>query len=233
MLMWICVSITFFGSCKKQNNKVQTPACNIITVVATGGGTENFTYTAEGKISTISIGNSITVFTYSANTIVAIQKTSGVFDSKKTITLNSDGYATNVKAETNKSGSLWYNDQFEYNGTEVIKDTYTSSANNTSLVTTFNWSGGNMISLTNGNFVNDLAYYTDKPSQMGDYFDLSYLFQGYRVYHTKNAVKSFSSNGSTTITDIGYTYDATGRINAVTITGASAVVKYDYEYQCN
>jgi len=121
--------ILVFSACKKDNDEKKKPTCRIITITPSPSGNAfNITYNSEGKISTISTGNDITTFAYSGNTVIGTTNTSGVFSSKKIITLNANGMATNVKTEFNSSGTNWSNDLYEYSGTELIKATSTSAS---------------------------------------------------------------------------------------------------------
>jgi len=223
--------ILVFSACKKDNDEKKKPTCRIITITPSPSGNAfNITYNSEGKISTISTGNDITTFAYSGNTVIGTTNTSGVFSSKKIITLNANGMATNVKTEFNSSGTNWSNDLYEYSGTELIKATSTSSTGGTPSVSTLTWSNGNPVSATTGTSVTTLDYFTNKPAQTGDYLDIAQLVVGYRIYKPKNAIKSLL-NG-TNINSFDYTFDSDGKITSLVATGATNTT-YTYQYQCN
>lgn len=214
--------------CKKDNAPVES--CRIITVTPSAGNGFNFTYNSSGKIETVANGSELTVFSYSGNVIIANTKVNGIFSTKKTIMLNSNGFATSAKTETSVDGSTWYKNTYEYNGTELIKDTYTNSQNVVPEVTTVTWSGGNLVSTTKNGVTSTVEYYTDKPSQDGDYLALIQMIQGYKLYNTKNAIKSLLVNG--TITNFDYTYQD-GKITVFKFNGGGTIINYDFQYQCN
>lgn len=223
--------ILAFASCKKDKDEKKKPNCRIITITpSTSGNSFNISYNSEGKISSISTGNDVTTFAYSGNTIIGTTTTSGTFSSKKIITLNSNGLATNVKTEFNAAGTNWSNDLYEYSGTELIKATSTSSSGGTPSVSTLTWSNGNLTSITSGSSVSTIDYYTDKPAQEGDYLDIAQLVGGFQIYKTKNAIKSLFSGSS--ITSFDYNFDGDGKITALTASGGSNIT-YTYQHQCN
>lgn len=229
-LFLMAVLITaVLASCKKDSTP--KPICKIITATQSGGGTStfNFSYNSEGKLSTSSNGTNATTFSYSGNTVIASTTNGGVFGSKKIITLNANGLASNVRTENNVTGTLWDNTLYEYSGTELIKSTDTNSAGDPADVSSFTWSGGNLTGIT-GTSTETLAYYTDKPAQTGDYFSLIQLVFGYEIYRVKNAIKS-SLEGSTIIS-FAYTYGTDGKIASIAVTGTNTST-YNYQYQCN
>jgi hypothetical protein len=187
-------------------------------------------YNSDGKLSTNSHGTFITTFSYSPNTVIETTTNGGVFGSKKTITLNANGLATNVRTENNVTGTLWDNTLYEYSGTELIKSTNTNSAGDPVAISAFTWSGGNLASITSGSSTSVLAYYTDKPAQTGDYFSLIQLTFGFQIYNVKNAIKSSVSGSSTT--SFIYSFDNDGKIASVSVTGNSTTT-FNYQYQCN
>ncbi len=219
-------------SCKKDSTPA--PVCRIITITTVSSGattaTNNFTYNSDGKISTSSDGTYSTTFVYSGNTEISTTTKEGVFHTKNIATINADGLTTNFRTETNASGTNWYNQAYEYSGTEVIKSTYTTSAGVTPSIITLTWNGGNLVSVNDGSSTTTVEYYPDIQAQAGDYFDILQMETGYRIYKTKNAVKSTSSG--TTINNFSYSFDAEGKIISMIITSTSATT-YNYQYQCN
>ncbi|MBC7936185.1 MAG: hypothetical protein H7Y86_12620 [Rhizobacter sp.] len=218
----------FLPGCKKDND--DAGSCRIITVTPSAGNGFNFTYNSSGKTETMTNGNSLTVFSYGGNVIISTTTVNGNFSSKRIATLIANGFAANVKTETSADGSTWYKDTYEYNGTELIKDTYTNSQNVVPEVTTVGWSGGNLVSTTREGVTTHIEYYTDKPSQTGDYLALMQMIQGYKVYNTKNVIKSLITG--TTITSFDYTYEE-GKITALKFNGDGTIINYNFQYQCN
>jgi hypothetical protein len=222
--------ILAFTACKKDKDEKKKPTCRIITITPSSGNSFNISYNSDGKISTMSSGNDITTFAYSGNTTIATTTTSGTFSSKKIITLNSNGLATNVKTEYNTSGTNWSNDVYEYSGTEIIKLTNTSSSGGSPSISTVTWNNGNLVSITSGSSVSTIDYYTDKPAQTGDYLDIAQLVGGFQIYRTKNAIKSLFSGS--TITSFNYNFDGDGKITSLTASGSTNIT-YSYQHQCN
>lgn len=219
-----------FASCKKDD--APKPDCRIITVTQVPAGmnsTSNLTYNSDGKLSVVTTGNETTVYVYSGSIIIANSTISGIFNSKKTITLNANGLVSNVRTEQDETGAKWDNYVIEYNGTEILKDTYTTSEGGAPSIETYTWSGGNLVTITAGSTTTTLEYYTDKPSQTGDYFKYTQLTTGYEILRAKNALKAIS-NGSD-ITNFDYSFDTDGKIISMILTGASTV-NYNYQYQC-
>lgn len=229
LMAFLCLaSITIFSGCSKDNDS--QPDCRIITITPNTGTATNISYNAEGKVSTISSGTTLTSFAYSGNTSIATVTNSGVFSSKTIITNNANGLAANVRMESDISGTTWTNLALEYSGTELIKQTSTSSGGGTPGVTTVTWSGGNPVTITSGSSVSTVEYYTDKPSQTGDYWDIAQTIQGYRIIKARNPIKSLFSGGS--ITSLDYVYDGDGKITTLNATGATNIT-YNYQHQCN
>ena len=228
----VLITISFFSACKKDKDAAPKPNCRIITATPSSSSSDpfNLTYNSDGKLSTISSGNNVTTFAYSGNTAIATTNTSGVFSSKTIITFNSSGLASNVKTEHDLTGTSWNNQAFEYNGTELIKSTSTSSGGGTPSVSMLTWSDGNLVSLTSGSSTTTLDYYADKPAQTGDYLYLAQLVSGYQIYKTKNLLKSILSG--TDITSFDYNFGSDGYISSVTVSGTTPTT-YTYQYQCN
>jgi hypothetical protein len=228
----IALFTILFSACKKDKDAEPKPTCRIITATPSSASSDpfNITYNSDGKPATVSSGNDVTTFAYSGSTAIATTNTSGVFSSKQIITLNSNGLASNVRTEHDLAGTNWNNSAFEYNGTELIKATYTSSGGGTPSVSIVTWNDGNLVSVSSGSSTTTLDYYTDKPAQTGDYLYLAQLVQGYQIYKTKNLLKSILSG--TDITGFDYNFGSDGYISSLTASGSSAIT-YTYQYQCN
>jgi hypothetical protein len=73
-------------------------------------------------------------------------------------------------------------------------------------------------------------YYTNKPAQKGDAIAFNNLaVNGINPFKNKNLVKSMT-NGSTII-NVNYEYDETGKIKTATLTGSTAAASQEYRYQ--
>jgi hypothetical protein len=231
-LILLAVLITVaLASCKK-DDAIKT-SCKIITAIQVPAGlssTYSFTYNSEGKLSTIKDDKLTSVIVYGGNTIV-VNTTSagGFFHSKKIITLNTNGFASNCKTENDLTGDKWENDTFEYNGAELIKATSTTSDGGVPYIETYTWSGGNIVSITSGSTISTLEYFKDKPSQDGDILNFNQLTAGYNIVKVKNILKSVSAGSE--ITNFEYKFDADGKIASFVGIGSSTYTQ-TYQYQC-
>ncbi|MEP6947796.1 MAG: hypothetical protein ABI863_00915 [Ginsengibacter sp.] len=218
--------IAGFVSCKK-NEPAPAPDCKIVAAIA-GSSATSFTYNAEGKLSS---KNALTTdkFTYNGNIITITNSTGTTINTTTTVTLNANGLAANVVV-LNAAGTNPSNTAFEYDGNELSKSTITSSGGVD--ITTYNWSGGNMVSSQNGSGITTFDYLLDKPAQTGDFWNLQNLAQGFETIKTKNILKSFATTASTTT--INYTFDTDGKITGLSgIGNGTILLALTYQYECN
>ncbi len=226
------VAVTIFGGCKKDSQSGQPQSsCKISTISEGGTIAISVAYNNDGTVDSITSGNYVTSYVYSGNTIIETSLNSGQFDNKAIVTVNSNGLATNVRTQNSADGTDWDNEAYEYNGTQVTKLTYTTSYGVSSDVSTFQWSGGNLVSLIDAGDTTKIAYFTDKLNQPGDYLSLSQLLQGYSVFKNKNVIKTIT-NG-TDVSSITYIYDADGKITSLTENDGTNSYDYSFQYQCN
>jgi hypothetical protein len=215
-----------FLSCKKSNDR--KPDCRITTIAPVPTGSSyHITYNAEGKIRRLVFNSTLTNYEYNGNTVTATNEDSGSFRSRRIITLNEAGMAINVRTEQNISGTDWINDSYEYNGEELIRSTNTSSTGNKPSVTTYVWSGHNLVSGTVDSTTTVFDYYQDKPRTDGDYFSLIKTLLGYDIYRPKNLLRSIDG------TVFEYDFDPDGKISTLTLNSGGNFTSLDYEYQCN
>lgn len=234
------LALTTAASCKKKDD---SPTCRIITVTdsytssgTTNNTTFNITYNNDGNISMLTqTGSSGTVqkiYNYNSNTISISATKSGAFESRDSVTINANKMITNVRTFSNASGTSWYNNSYEYDGNgNLLKSISTSSSSSTPSTTLYNTTNGDITSGSDGTYTSTYEYYTDKPFQIGDYFQIVY-FINYGAQIVKNAhlLKSITSNGS--ISNVNYEF-TDGRISKLTMTSSSTVEAINYQYQCN
>lgn len=219
-----------FSACKKEDVNPSSDiksGCKIVTAVvqASQPDTIRYTYNADGKVSSIIGDTTTTIFTYSGNTtIVRRFGTKAGLLGKTTITSNAAGLATNVKREFDPAGSVWTNVVYEYSGEELAIATTTDSNGGNAIITYYTWVNHNVVKETTGATSSSYDYYTDKPSQNGDYFSFINLVQGYEFIRVKNLLKTGSGFGFT------YSFENDGKISSFTVNG---VVTLKYEYDCN
>lgn len=220
-----------FWSCKKNDTK--KPVCKIIAAaIPSTGLVFNFLYNSDGKPARISAATAISSFEYpTANTVIITTITAGSFQSKKIINVNAAGLATNVRIKNNIAGTEFTNDAFEYNGTELAKQTSTSSFNPQPRVSTYTWFNGNMITVSsNGAITESRDYFTDKPLQAGDVFAFTQFTQGFEIIRTKNLTKSTSLGSGLSFT---YEFRSDGNISSAktSLTNGNSASQ-DYQYEC-
>lgn len=147
------------------------------------------------------------------------------------MTINGTGLAANVRSEHSDDGTDWGNEAYDYDGNQASKLNYTSSDAGSAEISTFQWSGGNLVSIDDNGNVTNVVYYTDKSTQPGDYLSLSQLIQGYEVFRNKNMIKSITDG--TYITCITYTFDTDGKVTSLKEGDGTDVTAYGLSYQCN
>lgn len=224
----------FFTGCKKDKDKENKPTCRIITVTPTPAADAiNISYNSDGKVSSVINGTTVSTTAYSGNTAINTTMTGSVFNSKRIITMNAAGLATNVRTEFDEHvpATSWTNLAFEYSGEELLKSTSTSSTGGVPSIILYTWSNHNMTAAGTGPSGATLDYYTDKNRQEGDYLLLSQAVQGYEIYRSKNLIKSVLEGSN--ITSFEYTFDSDGKISSVTATSGATVTVLNYQYQCN
>lgn len=217
----IAIVILFCFGCKKSNNNIASP-CRLISVITSTNDTFHIVYNNEGKINSVTFKSIISNYTYSGNTTTIIKVIDGLYSGRTVITNNTIGLAINVKTELDASGSDWINTTYEYNGEELFRSTRTNSDGGTPSVTTYEWINSNLVSMTTGSTTDRMEYFTDKPSQEGDYFSLVDFIQGYDIFRTKNLIKSIFGEV------ILYEFRADKKISSLT-TESGITVRYDYE----
>ena len=192
-------------ACKKENNNNdddgnQLPGNDNCRLVKTSR--ENFTdkifeYDAQKRLSKVKVGNSIRSLTYNGNTItVEVSEDNGQsINHIRTITLNSDKMATNVR--TDFTSGHWENSAYEYEGTRVVKRIYTHPITSPS-VTTYEWQNGNLVKeVRTSGTSSTYSYDTNELFQDTDYFGGGYYEYGIRIFVTKNRVNKVTTSSAT------------------------------------
>ncbi|MEO8406220.1 MAG: hypothetical protein ABI480_16545 [Chitinophagaceae bacterium] len=224
----LAVMVITFNGCKK-NHDDKKRNCRIITATPIPGGDGYiFTYGADGKLSSASLGPSFIQYANTGTTKIVTTTTSGQFVSKVIIINNAAGLALNVRTEFNPAGTNWTNTVYEYTGEELKKSTTTDSSGTTSSVTDYVWVNHNMVTGgTAGSTPTTFDYFLDKPHQQGDFFFLLQTLQGYEIYRPKNLLKEF---GGSTFT---YDFNADGNISLLGVISGGNTTFLQYQYQCD
>jgi len=224
------ISLLVSPACRKKSSS-NTQACQIITVTdhePAGTATVNLTYNNQGQVLTKQILTSSDtismVFTYSGNT--EIVQTSGpglaITDS---MNLNSDGQTV---TDYESDGTITYLTTNTYSGTELQTSVFTYSGGSTT--TTYSWTNGDMTSSVSGSTTTIYSYNTNA-SEVGDYWWTIQLINfGGDLIRTKHQLASYQS--ASTIHNLSYTYDNTGKITGLTNSFGSSVDTVSYRYSC-
>ncbi len=227
------MTILVFTGCKKDNDEMETKQCRIVKIIQPDGTPIDYTYDQNGRIASMVMGNDTTILVYGAGTALHTTTSLGVFKERRTITNNSNGMAVNIRVDRDINGTTWTNGSYEYNGTQVAKTTVTNYNDNPPPSTSqAYWNNGNLITVVSSLSTTVLDYYTDKPAQQGDYLHLSTMLAGgYKIYDSKNLLKSITT--SPAVTGITYEFDGDGKITKLTATTGGVVQSYAYQWQCD
>jgi len=213
-----------FGCKKDSQTKKQT--CKIIALVS-GTNAISFTYDDTGREITKN-GAATDKLIYNGNTITITSTAGTTLNTTTSVTVNDKGLATLIGVKDG-NGETLSNTLNEYSGTELHKSTVTGSTPGDTVITTYTWSDGNLVSsLSQSNVVN-YHYSSSILSQDGDFWNTTNLQQGYQVFKTKNALTSVGSGGNV----INYLFDATGKIATIQNIAGGSVFAIDYEYECH
>jgi hypothetical protein len=217
---------------KKSSSPAQT--CQIITVtdqLGTSTTTYNITYNNAGQISTEQYNQNSTpysrVFTYIGSTEIMTTSggTSTVTDS---ITLNSNGM---IESDYETDGTNLSVTTYTYSGTEVQKSVNVTNGG-APTTSTFTWTNGDLTGGSLSGSGTATYTYNTMASEEGDYWYIAQLIN-YGGFFVKTAHQLAGFQVGTTIENVSYTYDNTGKITALTGTSGSTIETIGYQYSCN
>ena len=214
-------------SCKK-DAAPKKPDCKIVALII-GSNATSFTYDADGRLISKNNATGTDRFAYNANTIIITSTNGANVNTVKTVTLNANGLASNVSTDDG-AGTHLSDIVFEYNGTELSKETFTRPSGDT-FITIHTFRDGNMVSSHVDTNTPTFVYSTDVPAQIGDFWNLSNLVQGYETVRTKNVLTSVEDGGS--ISTINYVFDAEGKITGFSNISNGVLLTLSYQYECN
>lgn len=205
--------------------------CKIVHFTGDNGGSGDITYNSDGTLKTVAQGSLVSTYAYSGNTYTVTVTMNGNFFLQSTVTFNADSLATNVRSSYLQNGTNWQNSAFEYNGTQLSKETLTKQSGGPAVVTTFQWTGGNLTQQDVDGDITTYTYYTNQPNEDGDFFWEEMLFAGAQIIRNKNLLKSESHYGDDS--NITYTFDTDGKITSWTRDDGTNTYTTTYQYQCN
>jgi hypothetical protein len=229
-----CILITavlLLGGCKKDSDKESpVPVCRVQTITQSSV-VLSFLYDSSNRVSRVAYSDGmLEEYTYKGDTTRILVTQGGAFEQRKIITKNAQGMATQVRLEENPAGTSGLVLNFQYNGTELIQEIQKPIGSASTTITTYTWSAGNLTEIRSGSSVSVLDYYTDKPSQPGNYLEVVNLSEGYTIIKTKNLLKSVTQSGVTVT--ITYIFDQDDNITQTIFTGGSSNDTIGFTYQC-
>lgn len=237
----LALSLFLLSCSKSQNNddnQPQPPAsdpfanCLVIQTDRDGFQSHYFEYDAQKRLVRHQYSDYENILTYNGNTVINTQTYNGAPHYKRTITVNAQGFATNIKVEY--PNGTWTNEAYEYDGDRLVKKSTHTHSNATLKHTTYQWMDGNMTAETAPN--GDMTTYTfntDELFQQGENAGIGELELGYKTVRNKNRVKTTKSPSGTTTT-YGYSEDSEGKITRKQVTSTSgANYAETIKYKCN
>ncbi len=237
----LTLSILFAGCSKSnnENNEENPPAeesnpfsnCLVIRTERAGFKPHLFTYDEKKRLIKHQYSDFESTLTYSGNTITILNTFQGNPHYKKTVTVNAQGFATNIRLDN--PNLTWSNDAFEYEGNKLVKKS-TSSDNNLNLrVTRYLWEDGNMFAehAPNGK-ITEYTYNKNESFQQGEKSGISELELGYVLVRNKNRLHTEKTPDGLTITHI-YAEDDEGKIISHNVSYSSGISYTEaILYQC-
>lgn len=233
----LLASLALF-SCKKENNTdndnnppVVNDNCRLVKTSRVNFQDKIFEYDAQERLAKVKVGNSIRTFIYNGNTVkVEVSEDNGQsIHNTRTITLNNDKLATNVRTEF--TAGHWENTAYEYEGTRVVKRIYTHFIATNPSVTTYEWENGNMVRETSpSGTVTTYTYDANEIFQPSDYFGLRYYEYGIRTLVTKNRIKKIVTGNNSS--EVIHFENADGKVTGYKIDltpGGDYTVNFTYE----
>jgi hypothetical protein len=231
---FLVLFVVFEPSCSKKNSSA--PACQLITIQDVNGSnntTFNITYNNLGKISTLSTvsGTSTTskVFTYSGDVVLITTSYSGSSNpTTDSIVINSAGL---IASDQYRSGSDETLTTYTYSGKQLLKSIVQNNSD-PAVTTTYTFTNGDLTGSTDGTNSTTYSYNTSKATAQGDYFQLVQLIT-YGASFVINSHQLIGYQSGSTIENINYTYDNTGKVTGITGTAGSNVETISLQYSCN
>ncbi|HEY8971491.1 MAG TPA: hypothetical protein VIM64_20450 [Puia sp.] len=226
LLLPVLLGVGALSGCKKKSDKATV--CHVMGIYEVQDSiNESLAYDSQGRLSVAAAGSQLYTYEHSDHQTVITYYSAGLLIGKTTAITNQDGLAVNVRVENTQTGVAWINYANEYEDQRIIRTTITTSDNKPVAVTTYLWTDGNMTASVNGADTTRFTYYTDKPSQTGDYLSLAQLTSGYEQYRVKNLFK-----GQNDIS-FEYAWGSDGKISALKeVSGGSDVAGLLLQYQC-
>jgi hypothetical protein len=226
----IPAALQFWGCKKDSDEEPPAPICKVQTITQSSV-VLSFLYDSSKRVSRVAYSDgTLEEYTYKGDTTRILVTEGGAFEQRKIITNNALGMATQVRLEENQAGTSGTIINFQYNGTELIQEIQKPIGSASTTVTIYTWRAGNLTEIRSDTTVALLDYYTNKPSQPGNYLEVVNLSEGYTTIKTKNLLKSVTQSGVTVT--ITYIFDKDNNIAKAEFTGGSSNNAIGLTYQC-
>lgn len=230
-----------FLNCSKSDDDTNTTApeetipfanCLVTRTERDGFEPHIFSYDAQKRLIKHQYAGYENILTYNGSTVINTQTLDGNPHYKRTITTNEKGFATNIKVEY--PNNTWREELYEYDGTRLVKKSFTTNSSVSPKQTYYQWTDGNMVAETEQN--GDMTTYTfstDELFQQGENAGIGELEVGYKLIRNKNRIKTIKSP-SGTVTTHTYSEDDQGKIIRRQVSSSSGA-NYSEKilYSCN
>jgi len=245
-MLLFCLAGAF--GCKKSNSHASN-ACRIAvsydTLFLPGGNETSLTrifYDNDGRVAYTQFNtlndSSTRVFIYNDSSVVITPTNS--LSPTDTIVMNGKGMPVQIK-QTYTSNDYYDLSAYSYDAAGLLQSIFytqasTSGANLRTATNTYKFVNGDCISSTysdgTGSSTTNYTYYTDRPTQDGDYQSFQSIANyGAVIIRNKHLLRS--SQGGTYVSDYNYTFDNTGKITTATYRYNNQVFRNTYEYDCS
>lgn len=248
--LFVCLvcALMFAGiSCKKSSNR--KPDCFLNVITPERGDVYNLYYDEKGRLSKIKFAGKQTIYEYRADSIIATESNSLSFTLRKKYKLNAQGLPVTMRMDINQSGSEWWQFDYTYNGTEMVKSVGTNYYNSVTEKVEYVWTNGNLSGFQYGAHTWKFEYYNDKLHLPGDAFYLQMLTSGNdnnlwqlsgatEIIRNKNLLKRMEltiQGYGTSVTTYEYGFDNDGKIIMIQSSNMNGdpAIRYDHQYRCN
>ena len=231
------VGSTIFLSCHKNgDHPASNSSCKVTGLQVKGNGwTGNYiiSYGGDGKLGGVQYSDGSTsytrTFTYASGMIII--NVTGTSPGIDTVFLNANGDADHIIIH-DASNNVTV-ESFTYDGSRQLTSSTSQTTGGGTIVTTYQYSNGDVTEadLGGGKFI--YSYYTDKASAAGDLFIFGQWMQFGVIYQKARHLTRSISAGSVT-ENLTYTFDGGGKIiGATQSSGSSDLTTFTYTYDCN
>lgn len=245
-LLMIVLTLGAAG-CKKSSES--KPDCYLSVITPERGSVSNFYYDDQGRLVKKKMNDLTIQYEYKGDSIIATERKTAAFSLRKRYKLNAQGLPVVMRIDINESGSQWWQFNYEYNGTELIKSVESFYGNSITTVVEYSWSNGNLAGFKNGIYTWKFEYEISKLRLPGDGFHMLLLLEsnnmllmclngGIDIIRNRNLLKKMEmtvQNYGTSVNTYEYGFDKDGKIeNLQTLnSNGDPQSRYDYQFSCH